>query len=709
MKTATTKPPHHSQALRRQLSRFSWRGAPRLLAAFLGAWLALGFLVTAHAGLSISFPRPRQIVQRNADNLGRFTVTGLAGSLTNFARIEARMLVMPGSTNNGVSTDWVVIVDAATNGAFTGTIANIAAGGWYQIEVRAVDAETNELATAVVTRLGVGDIFVTAGQSNAGCFGSPQQTPTDDRVSSYYVAPKAWQFARDGQPDNSGGMGTGGSPWPVLGSILVASNQVPVGFVCLAVGGSALASWLPGTTSFQNISNVMRLFGTNGVRAVLWHQGETDAASGTTAASYAMMLSNVIVSSRAIAGWSVPWGIAEVGYNAGNALAAQEAVMAGQRQCIYTVPDCFRGPRTDDFHLEGKLSDTVHFNATGLAEHGRMWADALLGIETLAVKNGNFESNTALLDGRTELLSQVIGWNRLNAAGTNLTAAAGGYLNPTASTYSGTADTINGGVLTNMDGRHVATLYGTVAGLPGGDAFLQTLAAHLQPSTIYTLQAAVGVRNGNIHGGYQLDFLTNGVAFGTGITGNVATLNVLAGGSATNQFTVVSCTVTSAAVVAPNQQLAIRIGKPIGGGTYLDFDDVRLTTQLTEYGQWQMTNWQSLTATNSWPGADPDGDGLPNLVEFHLLSANPNAPTTMPQPQLLQLAGEDYLQMQILKNPAPASGSIGFQVSYDLSNWFAPTNSGNGDFVVEDAASQCIVRLRRNLSPAVFFRLVASL
>ncbi len=673
----------------------------------MGVWLALGFLATAHAGLSISFPRPRQIVQRNADNLGQFTVTGLAGSLTNLARIEARMLVMPGSTNNGVATDWVVIVDAATNGTFTGAISNIAAGGWYQLEVRAIDAATNELAIAAVTRLGVGDIFVTAGQSNAGCFGNPTQIPTDDRVSSFYVAPKAWQFARDGQPDNSGGMGTGGSPWPVLGSILVASNQVPVGFVCLAVGGSALASWLPGTTSFQNLSNVMRLFGTNGVRAVLWHQGETDASLGTSAASYATMLSNVIVSSRAIAGWSVPWGIAEVGYNAGNALAAQEAVMAGQRLCIYSVPNCFRGPRTDDFHLEGKLSDTVHFNATGLAEHGRMWADALLGIETLAVKNGNFESNTALLDGRTELLSQVIGWNRLAAAGTNLTAAAGGYLNPTISTYSGAADTVNGGVLTNMDGRHVATLYGTVAGLPGGDAFLQTLAAHLQPSTIYTLQAAIGVRNGNIHGGYQLAFLTNGVPFGTAVTGNVATLNALAGGSATNQFTVVSCAVTSAVVVAPNQQLAIRISKPIGGGTYLDFDDVRLTTQLTDYGQWQMTYWQSVTATNSWPGTDPEGDGLPNLVEFHLLSANPNAPTTMPQPQLVQLAGEDYLQLQILKNPTATSGSIGFEVSYDFNRWFTPTNSGNGDVFVLDDSSQSTVRIRRRSSSTVFFRLAA--
>lgn len=681
----------------------------RCVPAALCLLLSLGFLPPAQAALSVSSPRPRQIVQRSAENLGRFTVTGLTGSLTNLARIEARMLVMPGLTNNGVSTDWVVIVDAATNGAFTGTLPNIAAGGWFRLEVRAVDADTNELAVAAVDRLGVGDIFLTAGQSNAGCFGSPQQVPTDDRVSSFYVAPKTWVFARDGQPDNSGGMGAGGSPWPVLGSILVASNQVPVGFVCLAVGGSALASWLPGTTSFQNLSNVMRLFGTNGLRAVLWHQGETDAANLTTASNYTYMLSNVIVSSRTVAGWSVPWGIAEASYNAGNSLAGQEAVNAGQRQCIYNVPDCFRGARTDDFHLEGKLSDAVHFNATGLAEHGRQWADALLGRDDITVKNGSFEANAALSDGAAQFLVRTVGWNRLNAAGDSTTAGNGGYLNPNSTYYLNSADAINGGVLPNLNGRHVAMLYATTAFFPPGDAYLQTLRARLQPSTIYTFQAAIGVRNGNVQGGYQLDFLTNGVPFGTSVTGNVATLNALAGGSATNQFTVVSCVVTSAAAVAPNQQLAIRIRKPVGGGTYLDFDDVRLTMQLTAYGQWQMTNWSNLTSSNSWPGADPDGDGLPNQIEFHLLSADPNAPTPMPQPQLVQFAGEDYLQMQILKNPSATPGSIGIQCSYDLSNWFTPTNSGNGDVVVEDTVSQCTVRLRRHITPAVFFRLAANL
>jgi hypothetical protein len=654
--------------------------------------------------LTLSAPKTRQIIQRHDNNQADVRVVGnwVGAAL----RLEARAVVMAGATNNGVATDWVTIVNAPTNGAFSGVIPNVVAGGWYRIEVRAVDAETNVLLSAAVDRVGVGDIFVTAGQSNAACFGSPQQTPTDDRVSTFVLFNKNWQFAKDAQPENSGGIGQGGSPWPILGSRLLVSNQVPVGFVCLAVGGSALSSWLPGTASFQRVTNVLQTFGPNGVRAVLWHQGETDAANSTPAADYALMLSNVIVQSRAVAGWSVPWGIAEVGYNAGNSLAAQEAVMAGQRRCIYTVPDCFRGPRTDDFHLEGKLSDAVHFNGVGLTEHAQMWGDVLLGVNDLTLKNGNFEANVALLEGRIDFLAQLVGWNRVNAAGDGITAGNGGYMNPTTSTYLPSGDANNGGVLTNMNGKHVATLYATTSVAPASDAFVQTLRAHLQPSTIYTLQLAIGVRNGNTFGGYQLDFLTNDVPIGNGVTGNVATLNALAGGSATNKFTVVSCVLTSAVSVASGQQLAIRIRKPNGGGTYLDFDDVRLTTQLTAYGQWQMTNWNSLTASNSLPEANPDGDSLPNLIEFHLAGANPLEPTASPQPVLVQLSGEDYWQMQLVKNPA-TTGAIEIQMSCDLDDWFTPVSSGNGDVIVENDAIQFTIQLRRSATPGAFFRIVA--
>ena len=133
--------------------------------------------------LTLSRPKTRQVTQRDGSNQASIRLQGTWSGTA--ARLEARAVVMPGATNNGLSTDWAVVVDAPTNGPFVGILPGVTAGGWYRVEVRAVSAGPTVMAVAGVDRIGVGDIFVTAGQSNAGCFGSPTQRPTDDRVSAY--------------------------------------------------------------------------------------------------------------------------------------------------------------------------------------------------------------------------------------------------------------------------------------------------------------------------------------------------------------------------------------------------------------------------------------------------------------------------------------------------------------------------------------------
>ena len=528
------------------------------------------------ATLTLAAPQLRRIVQRGASNTADIVIIGTLTTAANMQKIEARAVVMAGSTNTGPTTAWTTISTVA-NGAFTGTLARVAAGGWYRLELRAVDAASNLLATASVYNVGVGDIFITAGQSNAGNFGSPAQTPTDDRVSAYAVAGNAWCWATDPQPNPSGWPGWGGgSPWPILGSILAQSNGVPVGMVAVAWGATDAAFWQPGGSAYANLRDALQAFGHHGVRAVLWHQGESDSLDTTTASAYFRLLTNIILQSRSDAGWSVPWGIAEATFHPSATRAQEEPVAAGQRMVAFTTTNCFRGPRTDDFNLQGKLSDTVHFNDAGLHDHARQWADALNGVENLTPLNGDFESNAALADGTADYATRVIGWNRLDSAGTAMAAGNNGYFNPGPSTYAHAADSTNGGVLANMSGRHAGTLSASAA----NNAFLQTLRAHLQSTTTYIVSVAFGVRdNGDTFGGYRVDLLANGMPLGDGVTGTVATLNALAGGSATGTFTPVTLVYRSGAVSTPGQQLAIRITKPGGNGTYLDFDNVQIATR----------------------------------------------------------------------------------------------------------------------------------
>ena len=79
----------------------------------------------------------------------------------------------------------------------------------------------------------------------------------------------------------------------------------------------------------------------------------------------------------------------------------------------------------------------------------------------------------------------------------------------------------------------------------------------------------------------------------------------------------------------------------------------------------------------------------------------------MPLPVATQVGGEDYLQVQLLRNPACILGGAGLLMSHNRLSWFAPTNSPNGDMLILDNASEFTVQLRRSAIPAAYFRIWA--
>ena len=52
---------------------------------------------------------------------------------------------------------------------------------------------------------------------------------------------------------------------------------------------------------------------------------------------------------------------------------APDVSWADFARAIFADAQVFPGPVTDDFHLENKLNDSVHFNAAGLADHAEQW------------------------------------------------------------------------------------------------------------------------------------------------------------------------------------------------------------------------------------------------------------------------------------------------------------------------------------------------
>jgi len=324
--------------------------------------------VHAEEVLNVKAPLELQVCQRNDKNQAEVTIAGAINGGADV--IEAMADLAPGS-KNGKAVEWTVIAKdkQIADGKFAGQLS-LEAGGWYRITIRARRGK-DVIAESQVTKVGVGDVFVTAGQSNSANYGQPRQAAQDDRV--VYFNGKSFVPAADPIPGGSGG---GGSPWPILGDRIVKSQQVPVCFRSATLTWTEVKNWLPADTRlYKNLVKCVGEFGPSGVRAVLWHQGESDSLARTSAETYCERLNTIIKSLNKDAGYQVPWFVAQASFHPGSKKPEEEAVANGQ-QLLWKRGFAHAGAITDDLGQEYR-SDGVHFNQRGLTTHAERWFAAL--------------------------------------------------------------------------------------------------------------------------------------------------------------------------------------------------------------------------------------------------------------------------------------------------------------------------------------------
>jgi hypothetical protein len=672
---------------------------------------------------SITAPTGRHIVQRSASNVGAIEIEGTY-SVGVPDSIEARAVVMTGGGNNGTSTAWQTIDASPGGGSFSGFLTNVPAGGWYQLEVRTVISGTPSTA-AVQEKVGVGDIYVTAGQSNSANFAAGQ-APQDDRISARTsTTDSTWQLGTHPLPISNGG---GGSVWTWLANRLIAAENIPIGLVSLGQGGSPASSWTsPGGGNYNaRLGPAVQSFPVNGFRAALWHQGETDSNNGVTAATHSGYLNGMVSQSRIDAGWNIPWYLAEVSFHPGSNISAQEPVAAGQRMTVHGDAFTFLGPSTDEFHLTG--GGSLHFNAVGTDAHGLGWADILLGNVTVTPENGDFEDHgwteyaapnptgpTPLADGASTIIDtattgqqlRVLDWRILVASGVNVADGSNGFHNPTTGTYAGAIDSVNGGVLPNMAGNHVAMLDGGSA----DNYFLQSTRVAAEAGTTYTLTVALGVRdNPASFGTARLEITANGVVVASA-SFDKAALDTLRGSDTAGTFTDASISWITGGTVAASQPLAVRVVKEGAAGTVLDFDNVRFTgTALptNDFNSW--IDGFGLDLADQDFGDDSDGDGLVNGIEawFGTHPGQWNA-------GLADLTTDGTTTTFIHpQNPSPPTDVSGFYGwSLNLTDWYLSGNGpGGGPIVtfvpVTVGATTTVTATASEAMAALFFRVGVS-
>jgi serine/threonine protein kinase len=318
--------------------------------------------------LAVFAPLDYQVFQRKTRLQGAVRARGRMRSA--FDQLEYRLT---GKPLEGAALDqWQAMPSASGAKAFDVSLP-APAGGWYKLEVRAMK-DGKEVAHAAVAHVGVGELFVGAGQSNSTSCGQERIRPTTGMVSTF--SGTDWRLADDPQPgahdDGLPGC-TGGSFWPAFGDAMFEKYHVPIGVAVTGHSGTSIDQWQPGGELFLWTVGRMNELGREGFRAVLWHQGESDV--GMKSEEYGRKLAALIEGSRKAVGWDAPWFVAQVSYN--NPKQTKVASTRDAQKKLWESGVALEGPDTDA--LTGDNRDQggqgVHFSPKGLRAHGRLWAE----------------------------------------------------------------------------------------------------------------------------------------------------------------------------------------------------------------------------------------------------------------------------------------------------------------------------------------------
>ncbi len=316
--------------------------------------------------------------------------------------IEARL--KPRTGEPGAAVDWTTIASNLTAGAFGGFLTS--PGGRFDLEVRGMNSANEQVgSSATIEKVGVGEVFLIVGHSNAAAAEGPMTGASSDMVNSVdpNTNPALRQlYLQTGSPNNLPDLQPthlcqtcGIAPmvdvpwfWSKLGDSLVKALNVPILFYSAAFGGSNMGYFykaaydIPFTHGFirynirmpyVNIRNTMSKYAPrSGLRAILSAHGINDG--DTTGAGFYFRSQKVVEKSRNEANYQdLAWLVATACYNNG----VRQEITDAQNALINDDPNTFRGANLDAIGNSGRY-DGLHFNELGQIMAAGLWRDAIL-------------------------------------------------------------------------------------------------------------------------------------------------------------------------------------------------------------------------------------------------------------------------------------------------------------------------------------------
>ena len=227
----------------------------------------------------------------------RSTVWVTADALAVTSPAAYRVFQRSGTTGSiaisGTYTGTPTAIEASWNGGAYATIDAAPAGGTYsgtlsgqtQGQGTLTVRFTNDTGvTHSVGYVGIGEVIVTAGQSNSLGQGTNSQTYRHPTIKATKYTGSGWAEFADPYD------GAGGSPWAWAATYLQNALGVPVAFLSCGADGASITTWTVGgkasyTAALARIQAAVGS-GSGAVRCVVWHQGETDALAPMSEATY---------------------------------------------------------------------------------------------------------------------------------------------------------------------------------------------------------------------------------------------------------------------------------------------------------------------------------------------------------------------------------------------------------------------------------------
>ena len=329
--------------------------------------LSMATSAGARPSIVVLSPRPYQVLQRGANGRGAMDVNGIRRGFA--GRVEVRW-----------GTGAWHAVSCGGDGSFRVRLGGLSAGEGALV----VRSARHHAIRCERTPVGVGDIYVVAGQSNAsGRSSSRFSGSIAGLTATVFGNDYRWKPLRDptdsplGQVDVvSRDSYAGGSVWPLVAKELMRKEPVPVAFVPCAKGTTSIAMWqrddrTPARSDTLYGSMLRRVRAVGGhIRAVLFWQGENNARNRTSHDSYEASLLHFAADVRGDVG--VPIVVAQMGdyrhewYTA----ASVDAIRLAQ-QDAWGTSNVVAGPVLYDVDLHGD----VHFRrASDMVVAARRWA-----------------------------------------------------------------------------------------------------------------------------------------------------------------------------------------------------------------------------------------------------------------------------------------------------------------------------------------------